>query len=252
MVIKNLFTISLLFFINSLICCKKQEVNSIKKDIFIKEKSIIKKTEKDTLPSNIIEKYKSQKYFDGIVKNDKTLVEDINRTYSNKTEIEYKEIKLDKNLTLCQFIFRDEVQYNYIFKNDKIIFKLISDLVKSKIKTEYKDWNNDKKPELIQTTESCMSGGCEQFFETKSIYEVRKDTLVEIVSLPIQSITCQLGNVSLIDIYQYKLNPKTNELIIKKITGTGDCNQNKIKIIKSNKTKTIVLKKQDNESIIFD
>jgi hypothetical protein len=241
----------LLFFINSIICCKKQEVNSVEKDI-INEKSNLKEIEQDILPTAIIEKYKLKKYFNRIVKNDIPLLKDISRIYKNKTGIEYKEIKLDKYLTLCQFIFQEEVQYDYYYKSEKLIYREITPLNKAHFNFEYKDWNGDKKPEIITNYEQSEGGGGLAYYKTKSIYETQDDTIMKIVSLPIENITCQLGEVASIEEYQYQFKSKTNELTIKKTTGSGDCNSNKIKTIKSKKSKTVLLKKYNNSIIIFD
>ena len=252
MIIKKLFAVLLLFYINSLICCKKQEIKSVNKDIFNKEKLIPKKIKLDTLPLSIIKKYRSKKYFNLILEANKPLIEDINRIYSNKTDIKYKEIQLEKYVTLCQFIFREEVQYDYYYKSEKLIYKEITPINKAHFNFEYKDWNGDKKFEIITIYEQWEGGGGSDYSKTKSIYEVEDDTLMKIVTIPIQNITCQIGEKSFIEEYDYKLNSYSNELTIKKTTGKGDCNKNVIKNIKSIKSKNILLKKYDNGSITFD
>ena len=117
---------------------------------------------------------------------------------------------------------------------------------------EYKDWNGDEKPEIITNYEQFEGGGGLAYYKTKSIYELKDDIILKIVSLPIENIICQLGEVSSIDEYKYKFNSKKNELTITKTTGIGDCKKNKIKTIQSKKTKTVIIKKHDNGVISFD
>lgn len=252
MTINKLYIILMLLFFNSIISCKKQENNFFKNNNNINKKLVTTKILEDTLPSIILEKYKSQKYFNSILKNNKALIKDIKRIFENKTGIEYKERVLDKNLVLCQFIFLEEVQYDYYYNNEKLIYKEITPINKANYNFEYKDWNGDEKPEIITNYEQFEGGGGLAYYKTKSIYELKDDTILKIVSLPIENIICQLGEVSSIDEYKYKFNSKKNELTITKTTGIGDCNKNKIKTIQSKKTKTVIIKKHDNGVISFD
>ena len=162
-----------------------------------------------------------------------------------------------KNYILITTFFWFMISYsqsqdNNYYKKEKLIYKEITPINKAHFNFEYNDWNGDKKFEIITLYEQWEGGGGSEYYKTKSIYEVQDDTIMKIVSLPIQNITCQTGEESSIEEYDYKFNLHTNMLTIKKTTGKEDCNKNIIKNIKSKKSKNILLKKYDNGFITFD
>ena len=252
MILRLFNSIILILLFNCIVCCKKQEPDYVKKNDIVLDKLISKKIENDTLPKDLLLKYESKKYFKSIIKKDKKLVKDINRVYLNKTVINYEEISLDKDLTLCKFIFYEEVQYDYYYRNEKLIFKSVTPLNKAHYKIEYKDWNGDNVAEIITDYEEWEGGAGLGYYKIKSIYDVKEDTIMRIVSYPIESSTCQFGNTSLIEEYKYKFDSKTNKLTINKTIGSGDCGKNDIKVTKSKTTKTILLDKYNNPFVVFD
>lgn len=209
--------------------CHKKEVKNSKKSIALEN---LKNKTIDTIPKTFLEKYKTNKYFDLIIKNNKILKKDIIRVIENQTGIEYNEIILDKNLTLCQFIMKEEIQYDYYFSNSVVIFKKVIPINKAHYNFEYKDWNNDSKPDLITYYEQWEGGGGgTEYYKSQTIYKIEKDTIIDFVTLPIENSLCQDGKVSFKEKYEYKY--VNNELNTKKIYGKGDCDKNEIKVIDS-------------------
>ncbi|UTN02183.1 hypothetical protein L0669_12740 [Flavobacterium bizetiae] len=230
----------------SFLSCKKETNQSTKKTDLVFSK---RQHSQDTVvPQKFLSEYDGKIYFKIIIKKDSTLKNDIIRALKNQTQVDYNEIKLDKKVIFCQFKLEEETLYNYCFSNDKMIFKSIVPINKAHFNLEYKDWNHDSKPELLTYYEQWEGGGgANSYYKSLSIYEIQKDTLYEIVSMPIQTITCELDEKSSIREFQYDFNNKTNVLKAKKTTGKGNRDANKIIKIDSVNQRTFVLKRYNNK-----
>lgn len=227
----------LLFTVLCIISCNK-ELNTSKKNHSIIEK---KQIQEIILPDTFLTKYDKKTFFIIILKKDLALKKDLQQALEKKTEVYYNEIKFEKDLILCQFTLTEGVLYNYCYRNDKMIYKSCIPINRAHLNFNYKDWNNDLKPELISDYEEWEGGANLGYRKIRSIYEIKIDTIMKVIDLPIENIFCQDGIISNIEKYKYKFNKKNNELSIKKIIGRGDCNSKKMQKVITKKEKNILL-----------
>lgn len=227
----------LLLTVLSFISCNKELKISKKKHSIIEKKQV----QEVILPDTFLTKYDEKTFFYIILKKDQALKKDLQQALEKKTEVHYNEIKFEKDLILCQFTLTEEVLYNYCYRNYKMIYKSCIPINRAHFNFNYKDWNNDLKPELISDYEEWEGGANLGYRKIQSIYEIKTDTIMKVIDLPIENIFCQDGIISNIEKYKYEFNKKNNELNVKKTIGHGDCNSKKVQKVIDKKEKIILL-----------
>lgn len=233
----------LLFIIFFLISCKKEKKHHNIQSSSITKKELVKS---DSIPNSFLLKNSKKIFFSKILNENKILKKEIIRANNNQIKIDYKETNLEKKLVLCQFIIQEDVEFDYLFRNNQMIYKSTTSINRAHFYYEYKDWDYDKKPELITYYKEWEGGANLGYRKIKNIYEIKKDTVLNIVRLNLEEVFCQNGISSYIKKYEYKYIKKEHQLNIKEIIGNGDCDKYIIKKKESISNKKYIVKGYNN------